>query len=686
MSNPLLSWPSGPLQLPPFDRIEVRHFSPAFEQAMAQERAQVDRIANLTVEPTFDNTLLALERAGQLLRRVTAIFLNLVAAHTNDELDALRRELAPRLSAHRDDVLLNRHLYRRIQAVHQRLRSSHLDAESCRLVERYRLRFLRAGAELDESAKSRMRTINETLACLCTAFSQNVLAEANAARITVESPDELEGLSAAEIAQAAEEATRAGLVGGFALPLVNTSDQPVLARLEDRELRKRVYAASLARGWCGEFDNRALLSRIMKLRAERAELLGYSNHAAFELAEQSAGGAETVNAFLSGLARPALAKAREEADELQSLLTVQGHNFTLSGCDWSHFADKLRRERFALDDSELLPYFELENVLHKGVFHTANQLYGISFRERVEAATYHPDVRVFEVEDEAGDAFAMCLLDIYARPTKRGGAWMSSYRDQSNLLHDLPIVAAHLNVAKPSEGPTLLTFTEVVTLFHEFGHVFHGILSDVNYPFFSGTRVARDFVEFPSQVNEMWATEPRVLANYAVHYQTDEPLPLELLERFLAARQFNQGFATTEYLAACVLDQAWHQLGSAEVPDADAVEAFEARVLSEHGFDAGLIAPRYRSTYFSHIIGGYSAGYYGYIWAEVLDADAALWIRANGGLNRANGDHLRNTVLARGGSAQGSDLYRQFRGAEPDPGALLSRRSLSRAGSLDGNA
>ena len=539
---------------------------------------------------------------------------------------------------------------------------------------------MRAGAELSESQKQRMQEINAELASLQTTFSQNVLSEVNEAAVVVETPEELAGLSEDQIAAAAEAAKARDLEGKYVIALLNTSGQPALSSLENRELRRRVMQVSLARGsGGGEFDNREVVSRMARLRAERAALLGYPNHAAYILEEETAQTVEAVNDRLASLVPPAVANAWREATDLQTIATADGNDLELASWDWSYYTDKVRAARYDFDASELRPCFEMNNVLENGVFFAASRLYGLSFEERPELPVYHPDVRVWEVFDADGSRLGLFLVDYYARPSKRGGAWMNAYVSQSHLLGTKPVIANHLNVPKPPEGePTLLTFDEVETMFHEVGHTLHGLFSDVRFPYFAGTSVPRDFVEYPSQVNEMWATWPEVLKTYAVHHETGEPMPTELLDKVLATETFNQGFATTEYLAASLLDQAWHQLSEDEVPGTDGVAAFEQAALERTGVALDAVPPRYRSTYFSHIwSSGYSAGYYSYIWSELLDADSVEWFKQNGGLTRENGDHFRGTLLSKGGSRDAMTLYREFRGAEPDVRPLLVRRGLN---------
>ena len=678
-ANPFFADSPLPFHYPPFDRIDDSLYRPAFERGMAEQLAEVEAIADAAEAPTFENTLVALERSGRLLERVSQVFFNLTSADTNDTLDAIRSEMAPKLSAHSDRILLNAALFERVRALFEQRGELELDDESRRLVEEYYTDFVRAGAQLPAAEQQRLRDINAELAGLETTFSQNVLSEVNASAVAVETREALAGLSESEIVAAAAAAADRDLDGQFLIALRNTSGQPPLASLRNRELRRRLMETSLARGSRdGEFDNRPVVSRNARLRAERAGLLGYPNHAAYSLERQTARTVGAVNERLASLAPAAVANARREAADLQAIAAAGGHDNEVAAWDWAYYTEQVRAERYAFDASALRPYFEIDNVLKNGVFHAANRLYGLTFRERKDLPVYHPDVRVFDVIDAGGEPLALFLADYYARPSKRGGAWMSSFVSQSDLLGTKPVVANCLNVPKPPAGePTLLTFDEVETMFHEFGHALHGFFSAVRYPYFSGTAVPRDFVEYPSQVNEMWATWPEVLRNYAVHHETGEPMPAELLDKVLASATFNQGFATTEYLAASLLDQAWHQLPAGDVPDADGVVAFEAEALEQAGVALETVPPRYRSTYFSHIwSSGYSAGYYSYIWAEVLDADTVEWFRENGGLKRENGDRFRRMLLSRGGSRDAMELYQAFRGREPDIAPLLARRGL----------
>ena len=678
--NPFLAESPLPYQLPPFDRIENAHYRSAFEQGMAAQLEEIDAIAGASDPPAFENTIVALEESGRLLDRVATTFFSLSSADTNDAMEEIRSEVAPKLAAHSDRILLNGDLFARVQALHDERAALDLDAESRRLIEEYYVDFVRAGALLSEAEKERMQAINAELATLQTTFTQNVLDEVNASAVVVDTREELAGLPEDQIAAAVEAAAARDLEGKYVIPLLNTSGQPALTSLDSRDLRERIMRTSLARGsQGGEYDNRTVITTIARLRAERAAMLGYPNHAAYILEEQTARTVGAVNERLASLAPPAVANAEREAADLQAMADTAGADPELAAWDWSYYTEKVRADRYAFDASQLRPYFEMDNVVENGVFFAANRLYGLTFEERPELPVYHPDVRIWEVFDADGSPLGLFLGDYYARPSKRGGAWMNAYVSQSHLLGTSPVIANHLNVPKPPEGePTLLTFDEVETMFHEFGHALHGFFSDVRFPYFAGTSVPRDFVEYPSQVNEMWATWPAVLENYAVHYETGEPMPADLLDKVLATQQFNQGFATTEYLAASLLDQAWHQLTAGEVPEAAGVETFEAAALEAAGVGLDAVPPRYRSTYFSHIWGsGYSAGYYSYIWSEVLDADSVEWFKENGGLMRENGDHFRRTLLSKGGSAEALDLYRAFRGADPDVRPLLVRRGLN---------
>jgi peptidyl-dipeptidase Dcp len=680
--NPLLVPSTLPLHYPRFDQFHNEDFLPAMEQAMAAHRKEIEAIAANPDKPTLANTIVAMERAGMALDHVEAIFSNLNSSNTNPAMQAAQRKLAPELSAHQDAIKLDPRLFARIDALYTSRDSLGLDAESARLLWRYHQDFVRAGAQLPEASKVRLRALNGELATLQTAFAQNVLKERGASAVFFATREELAGLSDSEIANAADAAKAAGKPGQFMIELVNTSGQPPLTELSSHASRMKVMAASLARGsHGGEFDNRVTVATLARKRAERAVLLGYPNHAAFQLAEQTVGSVDVMNKLLAQLATPAVANARKEAARLQDMIVADKGGFQLDAADWAFYSEKVRKAQYAFDESQIKPYYELDHVLFDGVFYAANKLYGLTFKERHDLPVYEPSVRVFDVFDKDGTQLAIFIGDYYARANKNGGAWMSAYVTQDGLSGDKPVIANHLNIPKPPAGqPTLLTQDEVTTAFHEFGHALHGMFSHVKYPRFAGTQVPRDFVEYPSQFNEMWASYPEVLKNYAKNWKTGEPIPQALLDKVAAASRFDQGFATTEYLAATLLDQAWHQLGADQVPQAADVTTFEAAALHRVGLDFAPVPPRYRSTYFSHAFaGGYSAGYYSYIWSEVLAADSTEWVLKHGGLTRQNGDHIRDTMLSRGGSEDALKLFHNLTGSEPDIGPLLKKRGLDAA-------
>jgi peptidyl-dipeptidase Dcp len=672
--NPFLASSTLPYELPPFDQIEDAHYLPAFEQGMAEQLAEVEAIASNQEPPTFENTLAELERSGRLLSRVSLVFFSRASAHTNPAIAEVEAEVAPKLAAHRDAIYLDGRLFERIRTLYES--RANLDPQASWLAERYHTDFVRAGAQLDEQGQQRLRELNEELSALSTKFKENLLADTNDSAVVVDDVSELDGLPDDAIAAAAEAAKERGLDGKYVLSLILPTAQPPLAFLKNRELRRRIFEASIVRGGRGnEYDNRDVITRTIAARAERARLLGYADHASYVIEDKTARTTEAVDAMLSRLAPAAVANAKAEADALND---VAGADVELAPWDWAFYSEQVRRERYDLDESALRPYFELDRVINDGVFFAAGKLYGLSFKERHDLPAYHPDIRVFEVFNEDGTALGLFLGDYYARESKRGGAWMNNTVRQSGLLGQQPVVHNTLNIPKPPPGePTLLTFDEVRTLFHEFGHALHGLFSDVQFPRFSGTSVPSDFVEYPSQVNEMWQIWPSVLANYAVHYQTGEPIPQDLVDRLLESQLWGEGFATTEYLAASLLDLAWHRLGPDEVPAPSQVLEFERNALEQAGVAVELVPPRYRTTYFSHIFAsGYSAGYYSYIWSEVLDADTVEWFKENGGLLRKNGDRFRRELLSRGGSLDPMDAFRNFRGRDPEIAPLLKRRGL----------
>ncbi len=677
VSNPFAKPSSLPFHYPAFDQIHDADYAPAFAAGMAANLAEIATIANNPQAATFDNTVVAMERSGQLLGRVNTVFSVMAGSNTNETIQGLERELAPKLAAHSDAIMLNAKLYQRIKSLYDKRGKLGLDAESARLLERYHTDFVRAGANLSAADKDKLKAFNGELAALATKFSQNVLKEMNASAVVVDSREELDGLTPAAINTAAAEAKKRGLDGKYVIALVNTTGQAPLSSLTNRALRLRIMEASQARGsHGGEFDNTQVVLALAKLRAERAVLLGYPNYAAYSLEDQTAKTTSAVNALLGELAKPAVANARREADDIQKVIDAEKGGFKVAAADWAFYTDKVRAERYSFDASQLKPYFEMHSVLTKGVFFAANKLYGLTFKQRTDLPVYNADMLVYDVFDANGKQLAIFTLDPYARGNKRGGAWMNAYVGQSSLLGDKPVIANNLNIPKPEAGqPTLLTFEEVTTMFHEFGHALHGMFSTVKYPRFSGTKVPRDFVEYPSQVNQMWSLWPEVLENYARHYQTGAAMPKELLGKLTASDKFNQGFKTTEYLASALIDQRWHQLAPAQVPTD--VPGFEAAALKDAGIDFEPAPPRYRSAYFSHAFaGGYSAGYYAYLWSEKLDADTVEWFKENGGLNRKNGDWFRTKLLSRGGSADALQIYREFRGRDAKIEPLLERRGL----------
>ncbi|MEW1842713.1 M3 family metallopeptidase, partial [Nonomuraea angiospora] len=639
--NPFFTSSDLPYELPPFADIREEHYLPAFERGMAEQLAEVDAIAGSSEAPTFDNTIAALERSGRILDRTATVFFSVAASNTTDGIMEIEKEISPQLTRHGDAIRLNRALWARIKQV------STEDPEEAWLLEKYREDFIRAGADLSEPDQDRLRQLNEELSKLSTEFAQTLLKASTESALVVSDPKELDGFDQAKIESLLKD-------GKYVLPLLNFTAQPGLAQLTDRDVRRRLYELSVGRA-PGNFG---LAARMAALRAERAALLGFPSHAAYVVADQTAKTVEAVEEMLGQLVAPAVRNARKEAEALS-----EQAGFEIEPWDWSYYSEKVRQARYDFDAAEMRPYFELDRVYRDGIFFAAGKLYGLTFTERSDLGGYHPDVTVYEVFEEDGGRLGLFVLDPYARETKRGGAWMNNLVDQSFLLGQLPVVVNNLNVTKPAAGPTLLTYDEVNTAFHEFGHALHGLFSQVRFPRVAGTRVPRDFVEYPSQVNEMWVTWPEVLANYARHHETGEPMPAELVEKLQAAEKFNQGFKTVEYLAATLLDWAWHKLAPGETV-ADP-EAFESAALEAAQIALPQVGPRYRTNYFAHIFsGGYSAGYYSYIWSEVLDAESVEWFKENGGLTRANGDHFRRELLSRGGSLDPLTAFRNFRGRE----------------------
>ena len=679
--NPFAAPSTLDYELPDFSRIRDEHYLPAFYAGCAEQLAEVDAIL-ADGAATFENTIVALEKSGRTLGRVLNVFYNKSSSDTSKTIDEIEAEIAPKLAAHSDAIRLNAELFARIEALYEAKDSLGLDAESTWLVERYYRDFVHSGAKLSAEAREELKKLNERQSELETKFGTNILNDQNDLAVHVTDESELDGLSAGEISAAAAAAANRGLEG-WLIDMVNYTGNPVLASLTHRELRERVMANTIIKGARdNENDNRPVLIELAKLRAKRAKLLGHPNHASYVLEEQTAGNAANVHAMLRKIAPAAIRNAKAEAADIQTMIDAEcaakgSTRFEVQSWDWDIYTEQVRKAKYNIDTSLFKPYFELERVLWDGVFWAATKLYGIKFVERKDLVAYHPEARVFEVFNEDGSRLALFVGDFFTRDSKRGGAWMNNLVDQSHLLGQLPVVVNNLNIPKPADGePALLTFDETSTLFHEFGHALHGMFSNVTYPRFSGTWVHRDFVEFPSQVNEMWMLWPEVLANYAKHYQTGEPLPQEWVDNLKKAETFNQGQETTAYLAASILDLAWHEIG--EDTAIDSVEAFEARAIENYGLAFAPTPTRYRSTYFSHIFaGGYSAGYYGYIWSEVLDADTVDWFKSNGGLKRENGDRFRGELLSRGGSVDSMRLFRNFRGQDASIEPLLKRRGLN---------
>ncbi len=676
--NPFFRKSTLQYQAPPFDKIRDADYVPAFEEGMKRQIAEIEAIANDPAPPTFANTLEAMERSGELLTRVAKVFFNLDASNTNDTMQKIRAEEAPKLAKHQDAIYLNAKLFARVKALYAKRDTLGLDAESRYLLERTHRNFVRAGAELAAPDQAKLRALNEEEAKLTTEFSRLLLAETKASSVVVPDKAELDGLSEGDLAAAAGRAKARGLEGKWVLDLQNTTQQPALSSLRNRALRQRILEASEAR--CdhgGPNDTKALVERLARLRAQRAKLLGFPTHAAYVLDDRMAKTPEHALKLLTDMVPAATAKAGREAARMQELIDAEKGGFTLGAADWELYAEKVRKADYDVDEAQVKPYLPLDRVLEDGVFFAAHELYGLTFHERKDLPVYQPDVRVFEVFDADGRSLALFYGDYFQRPNKRGGAWDDTFVDQASLLGTRPVVVNVLNLQKPAAGqPALLSFDDVKTVFHEFGHALHGMFSNIRYPTLGAT--PNDWVEMPSQFNEHWALEPKVLDHYARHYETGKPIPPALVEKFRKTKTFNEGYATTEYLAAALLDLAWHTLG-AEAPIAP-VNAFEKAALERFHVDLPQVPPRYRTTYFAHIWeGGYSAGYYAYLWSEVLDDDAYYWFKEHGGMTRANGQRFRDMILSREGTADVADLYRAFRGRDPVVQPLLEERGLATA-------
>jgi peptidyl-dipeptidase Dcp len=676
-ANPFASASTLLYQAPPFDKIHDSDYKPAMEEGMRMQLAEIGRIASNPEPANFDNTIVAMERSGELLTRVASVFFSMTSANTNDDLQNILSLEAPKLAAHSDAITLNEKLFKRVKHIYDNRADLGLNSEQKYLVERYYMDFVRSGALLTEPDKERLRAINQETAKLETDFQIKLLAATKAGALVIDDKSELDGLSEGEIAAAAEAAHNRGLDGKWILPLQNTTQQPAQVSLNDRSVRERLFQNSTLRTERGDgSDTRQIITRLTELRADKARLLGFPDFADYVLENRMAKTPAAAIKLLTDIAPAAMSKAKGEAAKIQALVDNQNGGFKIQPWDWQHYAEKVRTAEYDLDESQIKPYFELNRVLEDGLFYAANKLYGLTFKERKDIPVYHPDVRVFEVFDADGKSMALWYCDYFKRDNKDGGAWSGGFVDAAGLLHTSPVVYNVCNFTKPAPGqPALLTYDDVTTMFHEFGHALHALLVRAEYPRL-GANVPRDFVEVPSQFNEHWALYPEVLANYAKHYKTGEPMPAALVEKIRKAKTFNQGFETLEYVEASLLDMAWHTLpGGSQVTN---VDSFETAALEKYNVFMPLVPPRYRSTYFAHIWqGGYSAGYYAYMWSEVIEDDAFEWFKENGGLTRANGQRFRDMILSRAGSEDSGDLYRAFRGHDPDVKALLEDRGLT---------
>ncbi len=662
--------------MPDFAKIKEEHYLPAFKEGIKQQRAEIDAIANNTAEPTFANTIEAMEFSGNLVSKVASVFYNLTGADTTDKLQALSKEVSPMLSSLNDDIYLNDKLFQRVKSVYERRNALNLNTAQTRLLENSYKSFTRGGANLNEADKQKLRDLNAQIGKLNLKFGDNLLAETNAFEMVIDNKKDLAGLPDDVIASAANMATKRGHEGKWVFTTSRPSITPFLTYADNRELREKIYKGYIERGNNDNAnDNKETLAKVAALRAERAQLMGYKTHADFVLEERTARTADNVYKLLNRIWPAALAQAKAEAADIQKMIDADGGKFKVAAWDWQYYSDKIRVAKYSFNEQQTRPYFSLENTL-KGVFYTANRLYGITVKERTDLPKYNDEVRTWEVYDKNGELMAVFMGDYFIRDSKRGGAWMNSYRQQYNMngVDSKPIIVNVLNYPRPAEGePALLTFDEASTLFHEFGHALHGMLSKVEYRSQAGTSVPRDYVEFPSQVMENWMTQPEVLAQFAKHYKTGEVIPQELVSKIQAASKFNQGFATVEYMAATLLDLDWHTLTDTKPQDA---AAFEAASVKKMGL-IGEIAPRYRSTYFSHIFaGGYSAGYYSYIWSDILGADAFEAFKENGIFDKATAEAFMGTVLSQGGSEDPMKLYKEFRGKEAGIEPLLRSRGL----------
>lgn len=676
-SNPFAAPSKLPFHAPDFNQIKNSDFKPAIEAGMQQQLVEVEKIANNSAAPTFENTLVAMEKSGQLLKRTESVFSLLTGANTNSELQKVEQEEAPKLAANNDAIYLNTKLFKRVQSIYQKRNELKLDAESKRLVEYYHQNFVLAGAMLSEADKNVLRKLNQEEATLRAKFSKQLLAGTKAAALIVDDQAELAGLSAGELTVAAQNAKANGQAGKWLIALQNTTQQPDLQTLTNRSTRQKLFEQSWMRTEKGdENDTRSTIVRIAAIRAEKAKLMGFPNYAAWKLQNQMAKTPAAVEQFLSQIVGPTVTKAKQEAADIQSVIDQQKGNFKLQPWDWNFYAEQVRKARYDIDQNEVKPYLEIDNVLRNGVFYAANLLYGLNFKERKDLPVYQEDVRVFDVFDKDGSQIGLFYCDYFKRDNKRGGAWMSNIIGQSKLLGTKPVIYNVANLPKPAPGqPALLSFDDVRTMFHEFGHALHGLFASQQYPSLSGTSVARDFVEFPSQFNEHWALDPKVLKHYALNYKTGQPMPQELVDKIKKAATFNQGYSTTELLAADYLDLAWHTLPPTDT--VQNVDEFEKEALRKNGVDLPQVPPRYRSSYFSHIWGsGYAAGYYAYMWTSMLENDAFSWFQEHGGLTRENGQRFRDMILSRGNTEDLGKMFRDFRGRNPSIKPMLQNRGL----------
>ena len=671
-SNPFMTKSKLQYQAPEFDKIKNEHFKPAFDYGMKVQLAEIKKIAENKDAPTFDNTVLALENSGEVLKRAQIVFFNLTGSNTNPTLQQVDEEFAPKFAAQEDQIFLNDKLYQRFKAVD----TSKLDAESKRLTEYYLQKFEIAGADLSATQKEQVKKVNAELATLSTQFSNKLLDARKNGGVLIMDVKELDGLSADEIAAAAADAKTAGKTG-YLLTLLNTTQQPLLQNLKNRATREKLFKASWYRAEKGNNDDtRNILERQAKLRMDKAHLLGKKSFAEWKLQDQMAKTPENAMNLLAQLATPAVETAKRERDEIQALIDKQNGGFNLEPWDWNFYAEQVRKEKYDLDENQIKPYFEVRTVLEKGVFFAAEKFYGITFKVRNDLPVYHPDVTAYEVFDRDGKSLAIYYLDFYTRDNKNGGAWMSNFVEQSHLNGTKPVIVNVFNFQKPAEGkPSLISYDDVSTMFHEFGHTLHGLFANQKYTSISGTNTPRDFVEFPSQINEFFALEPAVLKNYAIHYQTKQPMPQSLVDKIKKAATFNQGYATTELVSAATLDMNWHS-----VTDASQFKPtleFEKNVLNKYGFTLSEVPPRYHTPYFAHIWGGgYSAGYYAYMWSDVLNAAAWDWISNNGGMTRANGDRFRQYILSVGNSVDLNKAFKDFTGKDPDIKPLLKNKGF----------